>query len=133
MSRLKQLDVTALVTHVTDAYGRLDCAVNCAGVGGGDALTADYPQDRWDRIVDVNLRGTFLVLRGELAAMTSVGSGGAIVNVASTLGLRGSANASAYSAFQARRARHHAHGRDRGSPLTASASTPSVPARSTPR
>jgi NAD(P)-dependent dehydrogenase (short-subunit alcohol dehydrogenase family) len=93
-----QADVTALVTHVTDAYGRLDCAVNCAGVGGGDALTADYPQERWDRIVDVNLRGTFLVLRGELAAMTSVGSGGAIVNVASTLGLRGSANASAYSA-----------------------------------
>jgi NAD(P)-dependent dehydrogenase (short-subunit alcohol dehydrogenase family) len=64
-------DVTALVKHVTDAHGRLDCAANCAGVGGGDGLTADYPQDRWDRIVEVNLRGTFLVLRHELAAMAS--------------------------------------------------------------
>jgi NAD(P)-dependent dehydrogenase (short-subunit alcohol dehydrogenase family) len=91
-------DVTALVKHVTDAHGRLDCAANCAGVGGGDGLTADYPQDRWDRIVDVNLRGAFLVLRHELTAMTSLGLGGAIVNVASTLGLRGSTHASAYSA-----------------------------------
>jgi len=91
-------DVKALVKHLTDAHGRLDCAVNCAGVGGGDGLTAEYPQDRWDRIIDVNLRGTFLVLRHELAAMTSLGHGGAIVNVSSTLGLRGSANASAYSA-----------------------------------
>ena len=91
-------DVTALVKHVTDAHGRLDCAANCAGVGGGDGLTADYPQDRWDRIVEVNLRGTFLVLRHELAAMASLGHGGAIVNVASTLGLRGAAHASAYSA-----------------------------------
>ena len=91
-------DVRALVQHLTDAHGRLDCAANCAGVGGGDALTADYPQDRWDRIVEINLRGTFLVLRHELAAMASLGRGGAIVNVSSTLGLRGSPNASAYSA-----------------------------------
>ena len=91
-------DVTALVKHVTDAHGRLDCAANCAGVGGGDGLTADYPQDRWDRIVEVNLRGTFLVLRHELAAMAALDRGGAIVNVASTLALRGAAHASAYSA-----------------------------------
>ena len=91
-------DVTALVKHVTDAHGRLDCAANCAGVGGGDGLSADYPQDRWDRIVEVNLRGTYLMLRHELTAMASLGRGGAIVNVASTLAVRGGANASAYSA-----------------------------------
>jgi NAD(P)-dependent dehydrogenase (short-subunit alcohol dehydrogenase family) len=91
-------DVTALVNHVSDAHGRLDCAANCAGVGGGHGLTADYPQVRWDRIVEVNLRGTFLVLRHELAAMAALGRGGAIVNVASTLGLRGAASASPYSA-----------------------------------
>jgi NAD(P)-dependent dehydrogenase (short-subunit alcohol dehydrogenase family) len=95
----EEADVTALVKHVTDVHGRLDCAANCAGVGGGDGLTADYPLDRWDRIVEVNLRGTFLMLRHELAAMAARGGGGgAIVNVASTLGLRGSPNASAYSA-----------------------------------
>ncbi len=91
-------EVSALVNHVTDAHGRLDCAANCAGVGGGEDLTADYPQDQWDRVLDINLRGTYLVLRHELAAMASLGHGGAIVNVASTLGLRGGLNASAYSA-----------------------------------
>jgi NAD(P)-dependent dehydrogenase (short-subunit alcohol dehydrogenase family) len=91
-------EVTALVKHVTDAHGQLDCAANCAGVGGGNALTADYPQERWDRIVEVNLRGTFVTLRHELAAMIATDRGGAIVNVSSTLGLRGSPHASAYSA-----------------------------------
>src|ERR1700749_1271749 len=35
-------EVSALVGHVTAAHGRLDCAANCAGVGGGHGLTADY-------------------------------------------------------------------------------------------
>ena len=88
----------ALVGHVTAAHGRLDCAANCAGVGGGHALTGDYPQDRWDAIIDTNLRGTHLTMRRELQAIGAQGTGGAIVNVASTLGLRGAPNASPYSA-----------------------------------
>ena len=91
-------DVTALVGHVTSAHGRLDVAANCAGVGGGHALTADYPLEAFDQIVDVNLRGTLLTMRRELDAIAAHGDGGAIVNVSSTLGLRGSPNASAYSA-----------------------------------
>jgi NAD(P)-dependent dehydrogenase (short-subunit alcohol dehydrogenase family) len=91
-------DVTALVGHVTSAHGRLDCAANCAGVGGGHALTADYPLETFDEIVDTNMRGTLLTMRHELRAISEHGGGGAVVNVASTLGLRGSPNASAYSA-----------------------------------
>jgi NAD(P)-dependent dehydrogenase (short-subunit alcohol dehydrogenase family) len=91
-------DVTALVGHVTSAHGRLDIAANCAGVGGGDALTADIPLEAFDRIMDVNLRGTLLTMRRELDAIAAHGDGGAIVNVSSTLGLRGSPNAAAYSA-----------------------------------
>jgi len=91
-------DVIALVGHVTSAHGRLDCAANCAGVGGGHALTADYPLDTFDEIVDTNMRGTLLTMRNELHAIAEHGSGGAIVNVASTLGLRGSPNAAPYSA-----------------------------------
>jgi NAD(P)-dependent dehydrogenase (short-subunit alcohol dehydrogenase family) len=90
--------VSALVACALDTYGRLDCAANCAGVGGGHALTHEYPDDRWDQIVATNLRGTWLSMQREIDAMLTQGDGGAIVNVSSTLGLRGSPLASAYSA-----------------------------------
>jgi NAD(P)-dependent dehydrogenase (short-subunit alcohol dehydrogenase family) len=90
--------VGALVRAALDAFGRLDGAANCAGVGGGHALTHDYPVDVWDRIVGINLRGTWLGMRAEIPALLAHGDGGAIVNVASTLGLRGAPNASPYSA-----------------------------------
>jgi NAD(P)-dependent dehydrogenase (short-subunit alcohol dehydrogenase family) len=90
--------VAAMVACAVDSYGHLDCAANCAGVGGGDELTHQYPDDRWDMIVATNLRGTWVAMRRELEAMLAGGNGGAIVNVASTLGLRGSPLASAYSA-----------------------------------
>jgi NAD(P)-dependent dehydrogenase (short-subunit alcohol dehydrogenase family) len=87
--------VRALVAHAVDAHGRLDCAANCAGVGAGHATTHEYADEDWDRIVDINLRGTWLAMRHEIPAMSS---GGTIVNVASTLGLRGSPFSSPYSA-----------------------------------
>jgi NAD(P)-dependent dehydrogenase (short-subunit alcohol dehydrogenase family) len=90
--------VAALVTFAVETYGRLDCAANCAGVGGGHATTHEYPDDLWERIVSINLRGTWLAMRREIEAMVAAGDGGAIVNVSSTLGLRGSPLASAYSA-----------------------------------
>jgi NAD(P)-dependent dehydrogenase (short-subunit alcohol dehydrogenase family) len=90
--------VTALVTQAVEVFGRLDCAANCAGVGAGHDATHAYPDDAWDRVVSINLRGTWLAMRRELGAMLAQGGGGAIVNVCSTLGLRGSAFASPYSA-----------------------------------
>src|SRR5215470_22157 len=50
--------VEALVATAVAAYGRLDCAANCAGVGAGHAPTHEYPEQEWDRIVTVNLKGT---------------------------------------------------------------------------
>jgi NAD(P)-dependent dehydrogenase (short-subunit alcohol dehydrogenase family) len=87
-----------VVEDAVQAWGRIDCAANCAGVGGGDAVTHEYPVEAWDRIVGVNLRGTWLAMRAEIEAMLAGGKGGAIVNVASTLGLRGAPFASPYSA-----------------------------------
>jgi NAD(P)-dependent dehydrogenase (short-subunit alcohol dehydrogenase family) len=87
----------AVVHEAVDVYGRLDCAANCAGVGGGHAATHEYPEAEFDRIVEVNLRGTWLAMRAEIEAMLKSG-GGAIVNVSSTLGLRGSPFAAPYSA-----------------------------------
>ncbi|HKE79294.1 MAG TPA: SDR family oxidoreductase [Solirubrobacteraceae bacterium] len=88
----------AMVAAAIDGFGRLDGAANCAGVGAGHAETHDYPVDVWDRIVAINLRGTWLAMRAEIPAILAHGDGGAIVNVASTLALRGSPNASPYSA-----------------------------------
>ena len=85
----------ALVARAVNAFGGLDCAANCAGVGGGHASTHEYGDEDWDRIVDTNLRGVWLAMRHEIPAMTA---GGTIVNVASTLGLRGSPFSSPYSA-----------------------------------
>jgi NAD(P)-dependent dehydrogenase (short-subunit alcohol dehydrogenase family) len=102
-ARFVAADVTdrdALAAAVADAvaaFGRLDCAANCAGVGGGHASTHEYPEAEFDRIVEINLRGTWLAMRAEIDAMLKSG-GGAIVNVASTLGLRGSPFAAPYSA-----------------------------------
>jgi NAD(P)-dependent dehydrogenase (short-subunit alcohol dehydrogenase family) len=87
----------AVVREAVAAFGRLDCAANCAGVGGGHGATHEYPEAEFDRIVEVNLRGTWLAMRAEIEAMLTRG-GGAIVNVSSTLGLRGSPFAAPYSA-----------------------------------
>jgi NAD(P)-dependent dehydrogenase (short-subunit alcohol dehydrogenase family) len=87
----------AVVQEAVAAFGRLDIAANCAGVGGGHAATHEYPEAEFDRIVEVNLRGTWLAMRAEIEAMLKSG-GGAIVNVSSTLGLRGSPFAAPYSA-----------------------------------
>jgi NAD(P)-dependent dehydrogenase (short-subunit alcohol dehydrogenase family) len=87
--------MAALVARALEAFGRLDCAANCAGVGGGHGATHEYGDEDWDRIVDINLRGVWLAMRHEIPAMTT---GATIVNVASTLGLRGSPFSSPYSA-----------------------------------
>src|SRR5205814_1995592 len=90
--------VRSLVSQAVDTYGGLDCAANCAGVGAGHATTHEYSAEEWDRIVGINLRGTWLSMRHEIDAMLAVGGGGTIVNVCSTLGLRGSAFSSPSSA-----------------------------------
>jgi NAD(P)-dependent dehydrogenase (short-subunit alcohol dehydrogenase family) len=102
-ARFIAVDVTdgdalrAVVRDAVDTFGRLDCAANCAGVGGGHAATHEYPEVEFDRIVEVNLRGTWLAMRAQIEAMLE-SAGGAIVNVSSTLGLRGSPFAAPYSA-----------------------------------
>jgi NAD(P)-dependent dehydrogenase (short-subunit alcohol dehydrogenase family) len=90
-------EVGALVAFAVETFGGLDCAANCAGVGAGDAPTHLYDEERWDRVVSTNMRGTWLAMRREIDAMLAQG-GGAIVNVASTLGLRGAPSGSPYSA-----------------------------------
>lgn len=90
-------EVEALVRAAVEAYGGLDFAVNNAGIEGVMAATADYPEDVWRRVLDVNLTGPWLCMRAEIPQLHTRG-GGAIVNMASILGVVGFANAAAYTA-----------------------------------
>jgi NAD(P)-dependent dehydrogenase (short-subunit alcohol dehydrogenase family) len=88
----------AAVAGTVAAFGGLDAAFNAAGIDGeGGLLTADCPLDNWNRIIAVNLTGVFNCLRPQIRHMLANG-GGAIVNCASSAGLRGAAWCGAYSA-----------------------------------
>ena len=76
-------DVERMVAHAIETFGRLDYAVNNAGIEGKLAGITDLPEQEWDRVLDTNLKGTFLCLQYEARAMLAGGHGGAIVNVGS--------------------------------------------------
>jgi NAD(P)-dependent dehydrogenase (short-subunit alcohol dehydrogenase family) len=92
--------VRSMVDATVSAFGRLDCAINNAGISGGGGprlATADYDLENWRRVISVNLDGVFHCLQAEIPAMLANG-GGSIVNMASILGSVGFANAAAYTA-----------------------------------
>ena len=76
-------DVEAMVAHAIATHGRLDFAVNNAGIEGEFAGVTELTEEGWDRVIDINLKGTFLCLKYEAKAMLAGGQGGAIVNVGS--------------------------------------------------
>ena len=81
-------DVAAMVRATLDRFGRLDCAVNNAGIAGPMRTpVADVDEAQWDAVMGVNLKGVWLCMKHEIPAMLASG-GGAIVNVASIYGLK---------------------------------------------
>lgn len=88
---------TACVEAAMRQYGRLDIAVNNAGIAGQGAPTAEFPLDEWRRVIDVNLSGVFYGMRAQLPVMLEQGKGSIIV-VSSILGAVGFAGAPAYTA-----------------------------------
>jgi NAD(P)-dependent dehydrogenase (short-subunit alcohol dehydrogenase family) len=93
--------VAALVASIARRHGRLDAVVNAAGVAGGGPVHL-LDAAAWDRVLAVNLKGTFLVCKHALVQMLGqepiAGERGALVNVASIEGLEGTAGGSAYNA-----------------------------------
>ena len=77
--------------------GRLDIAVNNAGIEGVVAKTGDYPLAEWNRVLDVNLTGIFLGMKHQIKAML-INGGGSIVNMSSVLGMVAVENFPAYVA-----------------------------------
>jgi NAD(P)-dependent dehydrogenase (short-subunit alcohol dehydrogenase family) len=93
-----QQQVEVMVARVVSEWGRLDCAVNCAGVTGGkSAPTHEYPAEAWEQNVAVNLNGTWFCMKAQLAQMVRQGSGN-IVNIASAAALKGHPNNIGYCA-----------------------------------
>ncbi len=97
------VSVEALITTTVEAYGRLDCAYNNAGISGagigGDlrTTTAEYPEACWHQVLAINLTGVWICMKYEIPQMLKQG-GGAIVNTASVADLAGLPYASAYVA-----------------------------------
>ncbi len=92
----KAEDNLSLVEQTLKKYGRLDIAVNNAGIGGPLAMTGEYPVDGWQKVIDINLSGVFYGMRYQIGAMLE--KGGSIINVASILGHAGTKGSPAYVA-----------------------------------
>lgn len=85
----KRTDVENAVKTAVETFGRLDCAVNSAGIAGTVSLpTHEYPEDDWLQMMAVNLTGTWYCVKAQITQMLAQG-GGTIVNIASAAGLVG--------------------------------------------
>ena len=81
-------EVQALVNRAVEIYGRLDYALNNAGVNRGIGVpTADYKEEDWDIVQSINLKGIWLCMKYEIRQMLKQGGKGSIVNTASISGL----------------------------------------------
>jgi NAD(P)-dependent dehydrogenase (short-subunit alcohol dehydrogenase family) len=94
----KSSEVRGMVKKVVDTYGRLDVAFNNAGVEGKWMPIIDLPEEQFDEVTAINVKGVWLCLKYEMQQMLKQGGGGAIVNMSSVAGLMGSAGASIYVA-----------------------------------
>lgn len=108
--------VAAMMRAVEDRFGGLDIAVNNAGIGGSGSLLTDVPEDHFDRVMAVNLKGVWQCMRHEIPLMLRNG-GGVIVNTASALGMVARVNSSEYIA-----AKHAVVGMTKAAALEYSAS-----------
>lgn len=88
--------VARLHDEIMSRFGRMDCAVNNAGIGGPWERFESYPRDGWDRVLAVNLSGVFYCMQEQIKRMAD--TSGAIVNISSIAGKRGLPYQAAYTA-----------------------------------
>ncbi len=89
----KREDADRLVDATRERFARLDILVNNAGITR-DGLLIRMKDDDWDRVMEINLRGAFLMTRAASKAMVRLKAGGRIINIASTAGAMGNAGPS---------------------------------------
>ena len=83
----KKTDVQAMADAAVKNFGRIDILVNNAGIEAPPSLTKDLPEEQWERVLGVNLKGVFLCCQAVIPQMIKQGAG-RIVNIASTAGMR---------------------------------------------
>jgi len=88
--------VRALVQSAVNVYGRLDVMVNNAGPSGFKPFL-EMTEEDWDRVLDTNLRGTFLCCHAAATQMVRQGDGGKIINVTSAIGIKGAKSSAHYA------------------------------------
>jgi NAD(P)-dependent dehydrogenase (short-subunit alcohol dehydrogenase family) len=93
----KPEEMEALVNFAVKTYGKLDIAVNNAGIGGEISPLADMSIEGWQKVIAINLNSLFYGMKYQIQAMLKSG-GGSIVNISSILGSVGFAGSAAYSA-----------------------------------
>lgn len=91
-------DIQQLVETTVDRFGRLDIAVNNAGIEGVFHSLLDFDEGEWDRVLATNLTGNFLSMKYQAKAMLMHGDGGSIVNVGSINSFLGFPGGAAYAA-----------------------------------
>lgn len=90
--------VEALIAQTVGHFGRLDIAVNNAGIAPRGAPIAEMTEEDWDRTIEVNLKGVWACLKYECTQMLKQGDGGAIVNISSVMALVSGPGLASYSA-----------------------------------
>jgi NAD(P)-dependent dehydrogenase (short-subunit alcohol dehydrogenase family) len=93
----KPEEIEAAVAQAVNTFGRIDCAFNNAGVENKATPLHEIELEEWDRILSINLRGTFVCMKHEIAQMVRQGSG-VVVNTSSGAGIRGVAGGASYAA-----------------------------------
>lgn len=102
--------VERLIAAVAAHYGRLDIAVNNAGVGAAGAKLADIADEEFDRVLSTNLRGVWLCMKHEIRQLLRQDSGGSIINMGSVLGHVATSPRSEYSVAHYVAAKHAIEG-----------------------
>jgi len=92
--------VERMVAQAVRRFGRMDIAVNNAGVGGFSPIQ-DYPQADWDRVLGITLTGTFLCIKHEAKRLIEQDQGGSIINIASLNAIQATEGFAAYCSAKA--------------------------------
>ncbi len=98
----KAEDVQAVVDATVEKFGRVDILINNAGISWG-AMPEEMPLEKWQKVLDVNLTGCFLMAQAVGKEMLKQ-NGGSIINIASIAGLTSSANGPFYAGYVASKA-----------------------------
>ncbi|MFJ9565170.1 SDR family NAD(P)-dependent oxidoreductase [Streptomyces fuscichromogenes] len=96
----QEADIAAMVETAVTSFGRLDCAFNVAGMGGGGPVLG-LSAEEIDAVLSVTLRSTFLCIKHEASQFIAQGSDGAIVNIASINAIQPAEGSASYNAAKA--------------------------------